>query len=86
MSAYANATEEPDRTRIKVVCSSMVHRSARQLILAHLEDLRGDLERRGIRIRRFEVDVDDARLPEEEVRKGDGSPGSVRRQVLDLRA
>jgi hypothetical protein len=56
------------------------------LILAHLEDLRGDLERRGIRIRRFEVDVDDARLPEEEVRKGDGSPGSVRRQVLDLRA
>ncbi|HVR85934.1 MAG TPA: flagellar hook-length control protein FliK [Planctomycetota bacterium] len=60
--------------------------AARDLILAHLDDLRGELERRGIRWSRFEVEVDPSPPPEEEGPEGSGRPGSPRRQTLDLRA
>ncbi|HEV3026793.1 MAG TPA: flagellar hook-length control protein FliK [Planctomycetota bacterium] len=60
--------------------------AARDLILAHLDDLRRELERRGIRWSRFEVEVDLSWPPEGDGPEGSGRPLSPRRQVLDLRA
>jgi len=54
--------------------------AARDLILSHLDDLRRDLEKRGIRIRHLEVEVDEGRG------KAETGPRSHRKQVLDLRA
>jgi flagellar hook-length control protein FliK len=59
--------------------------AARDLILAHLDDLRRNLEDRGIRISRFEVDIEDS-LQEEGLSTTEVRPRSHRRQVLDLRA
>jgi flagellar hook-length control protein FliK len=57
---------------------------ARDLISAHLDDLRRDLEKRGLRMGRFEVDVS---LRHGKERAGrECRPRSHRRQVLDLRA
>ena len=54
--------------------------AARDLILSHLDDLRRDLEKRGIRISCLEVEVDEERS------KTEAGPRSHRKQVLDLRA
>lgn len=54
--------------------------AARDLILSHLDDLRRDLERRGIRITRLEVEVDEGRS------RTEAGPRSHRKQVLDVRA
>jgi hypothetical protein len=58
--------------------------AARGLILAHLDDLRRELERRGLRIIRLEVDVGGTAVSE----RGPGAarPRSHRRQVLDVKA
>jgi len=54
--------------------------AARDLILSHLDDLRRDLEKRGIRIRHLEVEVAEGRG------KAEAGPRSHRKQVLDLQA
>jgi flagellar hook-length control protein FliK len=60
--------------------------AARDLILAHLDDLRRDLERRGIRIRRFDVELAAGNRKETESGPDSAGPRSHRRQVLDLDA
>lgn len=60
--------------------------AARDLILAHLDDLRRDLEKRGVRISRFDVDLAGRIRREQDARTGPPGPRSHRRQVLDLDA
>ncbi|HZE96533.1 MAG TPA: flagellar hook-length control protein FliK [Planctomycetota bacterium] len=52
--------------------------AARDLILAHLEDLRRELEERGLRMGRFLVEAGEAEVDPK------GRPRSHRRQVLDV--
>ena len=59
---------------------------ARDLLLAHLDELRRDLADRGIRISHFDVEIDGGRRPEEEPGTGPSPLRSHRRQVLDLDA
>jgi hypothetical protein len=60
--------------------------AARDLILAHLDDLRREFERRGLRIGRFDVDFDGAPRHDADGAAGPARPKSHRRQVLDLEA
>ncbi len=60
--------------------------AARDLILAHLDDLRRELDRRGLRIGRVDVEIDGAPPRDADGGAGPARPKSHRRQVLDVEA
>jgi len=60
--------------------------AARDLILAHLDDLRREFDRRGLRIGRFDVEIDGVMRRDVDGEAGPARPKSHRRQVLDLEA